>query len=75
MTTILTASTPNTGIGFGMMPPSERKILLDQIKELQAEKKAIYSAALRHASRIINEYPHLSVQQRTDILDQIWRME
>ncbi|MNG06476.1 hypothetical protein D3C84_897170 [compost metagenome] len=57
------------------MPPSERKALLDQIKELQAEKKAIYACALRWASRVINEDSSLSVNQRTDLLDRIWSME
>ncbi|MOA35713.1 hypothetical protein D3C78_1571840 [compost metagenome] len=58
-----------------MIYSEERKQLLDQIKELQSEKKAIYACALRWASRVINEDSSLTVVQKSDILDRIWSME
>ncbi|MNQ26050.1 hypothetical protein D3C85_392760 [compost metagenome] len=58
-----------------MIYSEERKQLLDQIKELQNDKKSIYACALRWASRVINEDNSLTVNQRTELLDRIWSME
>lgn len=51
--------------------PSQEKAYKDKIFQLTEEKKAIYSSALRHCTRIIN-LSELTDAQKQAILEQIW---
>lgn len=52
--------------------PSERKELLSEIQKLKAEKDAAYASALRRVNRILLMCDFLSVDQKDELLSQIW---
>jgi hypothetical protein len=52
--------------------PSERKELLSEIQRLKAEKDAAYGSALRKVNRILLMCEFLTVDQKDELLSQIW---
>lgn len=52
--------------------PSERKELLNKIKEANTKAEMAYANALRQFTRVINTHEGLSDNQKESILYRIW---
>lgn len=55
------------------MMPSEIKEMKNKIRELQEEMKTIGAVILQDISRVINTSKCLTEEQKTLILDEIWK--